>query len=78
MEFKRKQTIVYAKGFVGSFVEQYAASLPENAPAHLLEQSTQLSNMFEVLSQGLAELMKENDSLQLRLDLINQAYNTQA
>ncbi len=76
MDFNKKQTLVYARGFITNFVEQYAESLPENAPKHIIEQSAQLTDMWNRISAGLTELMNESDNQQLKLSMVQQALET--
>ena len=69
MDFKTKQTLVYAKGFVASFAEQYAE---QNETDH----AQQLFNMVEIMTRGVTQLLAENDALETKLMLITQAVNT--
>ena len=69
MDFKTKQTLVYAKGFVASFAENY---VDENATDHAQE----LLNMVDILTRGVTQLLAENDALETKLMLITQAVNT--
>lgn len=69
MENRRLETISFAEGFVEDFIEQYLAEIDEEqAGPQTIEQAVQLKNMWLVLATGLAELRRENRTLQSKLN----------
>ncbi len=78
-------TIVYAQGFVDSFIESETEpiTVSEDSSTEVqqdaIEQNeyrVEVATMWKVLSEGLDQLRKENTSLENKLALIDLARNT--
>lgn len=77
-------TIMYALGFVEQFVENNTQPLSEeNQPNdELLDQikeenkyRVEVQSMMKIVAQGLEQLRREKDSLEIKVSLANSALN---
>lgn len=78
-------TIMYALGFVEQFVENNTQPISEeNQPDdELLDQikeenkyRAEVQSMMKIVAQGLEQLRREKDNLEIKVSLANSALNT--
>ena len=74
MNSHKLSTIVYAQGWMAEHIETHNDFLDDRETD---EYRAQVQQMWEIVSQGLDELRKENTALENKLALIDLARNTE-
>jgi hypothetical protein len=63
MDYRKLESLVYAQGFVDSYINEYIAENTPDADAQRIEHMAQLLNMWLRVSVGVDELRKESSDL---------------
>jgi hypothetical protein len=62
MELTKQMTLVYAQGFVGDYIETHASDAEPDVAEHM----QQLMNMWQIVSNGLDQLRRENTDFEMK------------
>jgi hypothetical protein len=71
MKIEKLQLMMYAQGFIESFINEYLESLPEEGiPDRMRQQADQLSSTFATLKDGFKDLRQELADYQVKIETI--------
>lgn len=69
MDTTKKNTLVYAQGFIDGFIETFVEKNQDKTP-QLKEYCDQINSMWALVSSGVTELVRENNDLVRKLNAI--------